>query len=400
MQFKDFAGSTSIDLKHLHEFLGTWFRPDDLLTIVGIPATGVRKVMSFTVKASELVTVPPEEFEKLTVVSTDRRKINVYTCINPTKEENHVQLYSRGTKEDVRDVYGCFIDLDVVKEGKKQGVFETKQDIYAFLDSLEVPPTMVLDNGADGGIHAYWRLVDQDIPNATEELMARWWAYISSLSPVKIDRLIDKTRLSRLPSAIYWPSGDGKFDTVKVVKSRGPQYTLQELVDVSQDAFDKHNKRVSELRMQKTRIDVDLWNERLAQRISESEPDRRFSEQQVKIMMHLIDQYINTQFDWADILEPHGWTFLKESGEGDQVWARPGKNDRSATVNHQKNDGSISGVMSLLSSSDETRLADLKEAGVPLTKRQVLLRLKYNDDVIRMVDDMYQEVLNAQAIHA
>jgi hypothetical protein len=42
--------------------------------------------------------------------------------------------------------------------------------------------------------------------------------------------------------------------------------------------------------------------------------------------------------------------------------------------------------MSLLSSSEETGLADLKEAGVVLTKYRVALRLWFNDDETKMIE--------------
>lgn len=400
MKFNDAVGSIDIDTSHLKRFLTTWFRKDDLVTIVGIPATGVRKVMSFTIKASELHDVTPEMFDKLSIVETDQRRMNVYVGINPTKEENTVTLYSRGDKSNVRAVYGCFIDLDVVKSGKKLGVFESKDEIYSFLKSLDLPPTMIIDNGANGGVHAYWRLKDEDIERADESLLAHWWAYISSLSPVKIDRLIDKTRISRLPSGIYWPSDEGKFDNVKVVMDDGPLYSLDHILNVSEYAYNEHNRKVSELRMQKTRTDIDAWNKRLAHHIVLNDSratSRQYTERQVTVLMYLMDDYISNHFEWSDILEPYGWTFLRQDHDGSGVWARPGQGARSAVVDYQKSDGSISGVMSLLSSSDETLLADLKEAGVPLTKKQVLLRLKYNDDVVLMVDDLYTEVMNDQA---
>jgi hypothetical protein len=77
---------------------------------------------------------------------------------------------------------------------------------------------------------------------------------------------------------------------------------------------------------------------------------------------------------WAEILEPYGWTWQRELRDGSNEWARPGRDERSAVVDYED-----SPVMSLLSMADETGLADLKDAGIPLTKYRVLWRLKFND---------------------
>ena len=396
MRFDDYAGKISIDTSHMQSFMRSWFLEDDLVTIMGTTASGYRSNLSFTVPVKELVTATNEEFEKLTTIESDGRRVNLYFGVNPTKEDNSVTLYRRGGKENVRDIYGCFIDLDVVHSGSKEGVFSSKENIYNFLDKLPHPPTLVVDNGISGGVHAYWRLVDEDVPKADETLIAHWWAYISSLSDVKIDRLIDKSRVARMPSGIYWPKDGDKFDTVKVIKSDGNRYRLDDLISVSKEAFDSYNYRMAEIRAQKTRTDIDKWNGWLLEKVKEKNPtlSRSLCDRQVLVLMHMIDNYLNTSYSWHDILEPYGWTFLKTHDSGAGVWARPGQSARSAEVDYPKSDGTISHVMSLLSSSEETGLSDLKEAGVPLTKRQVLLRLKYDDNVIAMVNDMYKEVIH------
>ena len=396
MRFDDFAGKISIDTSHMQEFMRSWFRENDLVTIMGTTASGHRSNLSFTIPVQELVQATPDEFEKLTVVESDGRRVNLYFGVNPTKEDNSVSLYKRGGKENVREIYGCFIDFDVVHTGSKEGVFSSKENIYNFLNGLTYPPTIIVDNGVNGGVHAYWRLLDEDVSRADETLIAHWWAYISSLSDVKIDRLIDKSRVARMPSGIYWPKDGDKFDTVKVIKSDGNRYKLDDLMSISKQPFDDYNYRMAEIRAQKTRVDVDKWNAWLLDKVKEKNPNssRTLCERQVLVLMHMLDNHMNTQYSWHDILEPYGWTYLRTHESGAGVWARPGQNARSAEVDFVKPDGTVSPVMSLLSSSEETGLSDLKEAGVPLTKRQVLLRLKYNDDVIAMVNDMYSEVIH------
>jgi putative DNA primase/helicase len=45
----------------------------------------------------------------------------------------------------------------------------------------------------------------------------------------------------------------------------------------------------------------------------------------------------NARANWADILEPHGWTRVGVGADGIEYWRRPGKTERgtSATVNYE-----------------------------------------------------------------
>lgn len=402
MQFDDYVGTIDIDLSHMGRFLTKWFRPEDLVTVSGVTTSGIRKYLSWVLPVSRLQDVVNnnEDFTGMTTLGD--QKMNLYVGTNPTKEDNAVTLFgSRGTKADVRDIYGCYVDLDVVKAGKKTGVFESKEAIFEFLKNFPLPPTIVVDNGVSGGVHAYWRLVDEDVPRATDLLLSQWWSYVAENSPVQVDRLIDITRVLRLPSGVYWPSNDkDKFDIVRVVSDDGPQYSLDYLLDISKEPFDKYQTKLAEIRTQKTRINVQLWNDRLEKRIKDqgllggvSSTDRLYSERQFKIVNQLLENYLENEVDWGDILEPQGWTQLKVSDNGEETWARPGKSDRSAVVNYVNSLGQVSGAMSLLSSSVETGLSDLKEAGIPITKMQVMLRYNYNDDIGLMVDDLYEKVV-------
>lgn len=47
----------------------------------------------------------------------------------------------------------------------------------------------------------------------------------------------------------------------------------------------------------------------------------------------------NARADWAEILEPHGWRWLRRCGNETDQWCRPGKSrGLSATTNHQNSD--------------------------------------------------------------
>lgn len=391
MKFNEVVGSATIDVSHLRAFLRCWYRPGDIVSLIGIPTTGSRQVLSMAQSVNDLMVATNEDLGPLTYIPEEDKRMNMYISVNPLIEEHSVDLRARGSKADVRAIYGTFIDFDISKAGTKEGAFDSKQEVFDFLTNIPTPPTMVIENGENGGIHAYWRLMDADVPEADESLLLRWWAYISSMTGKKIDKLIDKTRISRVPSCIYWPKDSSmKVDTVKTLTTDGPQYSLNSMVSVSLDAFQKHQAKVAALRDQKTRIDPTAWETRVLQLAREGGSGRKLSAFQAKVAMTRIDTFIDECFEWAEILEPHDWTFLKENSDGSKTWARPGKSERSAVVDYVDGSGRKSGVMSLLSSSPDTLLEDLKEAGVPLTKKQVLLRLHYKDDIHLMVDDLYE----------
>lgn len=390
MKFTEFAGDSSIDVSHLHTFLKTWYCPEDIISLVGIPKTGTRKVLSQAQTIERMLETTPDEIETLSYIVEQDKQMSMYMSINPLIEDHKVTLSSRGDKSDVRAVYGTFIDFDVSKEGSKEGAFSSKEEILQFISTIPLKPTIIVDNGISGGIHAYWRVISEDIDRVEESLLVRWWAYISSLTSRKIDKLIDKTRISRMPSAIYWPGGDEKIDTVKIHSVSGIQYPLDTLLSSSEEAYQTHLRKVATLRDQKVRVDRSKWEERVLARVRENSSSRTYTEFQAKVAMERIDRFIDECFEWSDILPQHGWTFLKENSDGSKTWARPGKSERSAVVDYIAPSGAKSGVMSLLSSSPDTKLEDLKEAGVPLTKKQVMLRLEYNDDVAAMVDDLYE----------
>lgn len=393
MRFTDVAGSIQLDVSHLKTFVESWYDEGDNIVVVGMPVEGARRVMSQALSRERILSLTNEDLDGLTKIGDDGRKVNTYIGINPVKDPEAVTLYSRGTEDNVMSVYGCFIDFDINKEGKKSGVFDSKEDILSFIDSLDLEPTIVVDNGESGGIHAYWRFedvytgVDRD---KYKPLLTGWWAYIQSKTDKHIDRLIDVTRISRLPSGIYWPSAGEKFDTVKVIRSSGVRHSRDSILNLSGPSYEAHKKRLENLRIEKTsnldfsvrQFVVSGAEGELLQKIVDLRPSNR------NMVLTLVEQHINHTFLWRDILEPHGWTFLKDGPDGEEVWSRPGKSDRSAVVNHMKHTGEVSVVMSLLSSSPETGLADLKEAGVDLTKMQVLLRLSYEDDVVSMLTDI------------
>lgn len=399
MKFTDAVGSISIDASHLKEFVSTWYNEGDNIVISGFPVgEGPRRVLSMSISREDLLDKSAEELEGLTRDFDSGRKYDAYIGINPVIDLDTVTLYSRGTEENVKAVYGCFLDLDVNKPGKKSGAFESKDDALAFLSTIPVEPTLIVDNGVSGGVHAFWKYSDPIMLSENTPVkpyLVGWWSYANSLTECSIDRLVDTTRLVRMPSGIYWPKKDSdKFDTVKVIKNTGNIYNRDDLLQLSANAYKNHCDTLVRLRREKVET-LDLSLDKYVNHPSNSERVKRLLNlrpHNEALIKTLVQNAIDENYSWADILEPYGWTLMKEDSEGSLVWSRPGKLDRSAVTDYRRDDGQVSQVMSLLSSSDETQLADLKEANIVLTKMQVLLRLRYNDNVIEMLDDILRRL--------
>lgn len=381
MKFGDVVGSINVDAGHIRSFAQAWFEPDDLVSIAAFPIDPGLKFNALpqVVTASALASATDEDIRSMCFIDDGKKRYrcNLYFAANPIKEENSIgQKGSRGTEKDVREVYGVFMDFDIQTE-KKVNCFLSKDDIYKFLSELECPPTIIVDNGQSGGVHAYWRLNSGQ--TGYKELILRWWAYISSKTPHKIDKLIDTIRVSRLPSGIYWGVRDGaKSDTVKVVTNSGPRYDLNVMENVSEDAYVAYKSHTTKLI---NREYERKWGSLpiIASEIYKSYSGDGHSWDALRMIAFIEDIY-NDKVDWQDILAPHGWTFLRDLNDGSREWARPGREERSAVTDYDDGVHGPSPVMSLMSMAEETGIADLKEASIPLTKYRVSLRLDFNDD--------------------
>lgn len=77
---------------------------------------------------------------------------------------------------------------------------------------------------------------------------------------------------------------------------------------------------------------------------------------------------------WENILTESGWVAYKSDG-----WTRPGGSGKSAVA------GS---TLTLMNSNEGTGMADLRDAGVELTRWRVFLRSRHSDDVSSAVADL------------
>lgn len=311
------------------------------------------------------------------IFDEDGGKWNLYFGVCPILED--VDYNKRGTEDNIDYVTGVWADIDIKPKG-----FETQEDIIQYLFGLALHPTMVVGSGS-GGVHAYWKLSEGE--RGTKELVDRWWCYLDEAAGErKIDKLVDLTRILRMPGSVYFPKADtaSKVGKVEILYKIDNTYTIEEIHSISAEAFTvKHDRRKAVITKDaNARLEMDGFARNALKERSDNywRLLRAISE---------LEDYVNKQMSWAEILEPYGWTWQRTLRDGSNEWARPGRNERSAVVDYED-----SPVMSLLSMADETGLSDLKDAGIPLTKFRVLRRLRFddNDDPMPMLNWVIQRM--------
>ncbi|WP_411720545.1 hypothetical protein [Mycetocola sp.] len=363
MKLSDLTGKVQISSHHATTFISTWFDPEDKFVIVGrrTEKTGKHDTLSQSMLAKDFAPMTDEALESM-IFDEDGGKWNLYFGVCPIKED--VDYNKRGTEDNIEYVTGVWADIDVKDKG-----FKSQQDIINFLFSLVLHPTLVVGSGS-GGVHAYWKLAPGE--RGDKELVDRWWSYLDEAAgDRKIDKLIDLTRILRMPGSVYFPKTgtDSKVGKVEILYKIDQTYTIEEISAVSAEAFNtKHERRKTLInRDANARLDLAMFAGDLMAALG----GNRWS---LYKALSEVEDYVNDHMSWAEILEPHGWTWQRSLRDGSNEWARPGRDERSAVVDFED-----SPVMSLLSSSEETGLSDLLDARIPITKYRALWRLKFND---------------------
>lgn len=347
MRWGDVISSTSSE--DCCNFLEWWFETGDTVVLTGMTEIGVSRVQSVRAPVDDLVESIRKSPNILEKMSEGR---DMYFSV-ASAGENGV-AGGRLREADIAHVRGIYCDLDV-----KSGAFNSKDDAENFLK--EVSESLgyscgIVESGS-GGLHAYWKFEDSpeiDDVVASKKLLGAWWAYLNEVSTSKygasIDRLVDLARMLRLPGSIRLDTGA----SVKLVQT-GDSVPPGEMVKLSQGAFERRSEYVSKVRIREktSQTSVEVSSVRVA----------------------ACSAWVTEHIEWGDILRGAGWTKLWGEGVG-STWARPGQNKKSAVIW-----GEGAGILSLFSSSIDTGMADLKEAGIVLDKWRVLLRLYFADDV-------------------
>lgn len=375
MKLSDLTGEVKISSYHSSTFIGEWFEPTDKIVIVGRRSvkTGKYDTISQSMTAEEFCQVTDETLESL-IFEEDGSKRNLYFGVCPIIDD--VSVTRRGTEANISHVPGVWADIDV-----KEGGFSSPYEIFQFLYGLALQPTFVVGSGS-GGVHAYWKLASGE--KGDKELVERWWSYLDESAGEKsIDKLVDLTRILRIPGTVYFPKeGSGaKIGAVEILYKLPNTYTIEQIKSVSEEAFRLKGER------RKRTIDDDS-NRRMdmgaiARKVING--NNRWSDLRAASE---VEDFVNNHMTWDEILIPHGWQYLRPRSDGSREFARPGRDEKSAVVDFEG-----SPVMSLLSTSEETGLSDLLDARIPLTRFRVMLRLQYNDDPNDMIEDLKDQIL-------
>lgn len=376
MKLSDYAGEVRISSNDAKNFVQSWFKADDKICISGLRSerTGSMDAVSQSMTAREFVSTTDDQSLQDTVFGEDGSKWNIYIQVCPIKED--VTLKQRGTKSNVDYVPGVWADLDV-----KEGGFSSQKEILKWLNELDLLPTVICSSGSSG-VHAYWKLRWDEKGNET--LVDSWWSYLDEMAGErKIDKLIDITRILRLPGTVRFPKKEetsGKLGSVSIISIYPERrYSVSEIQEVSADAMARkaaeRKRTIQKIAERRAQVDE------MARGLIDIDTHWGY----LQAIAH-VEDYVNENWQWANILEPFGWKYRRTLSDGSKEWARPGQSDRSAVVDFEG-----SPVMSLLSMSESTGLADLKDAGVPLTKYTVALRLQFGDDEKAMTQYVIDE---------
>lgn len=362
VNFDDVAGILKTDEDSLRWFIELWFDPEDKVVLQRTSDTGDRGFLALPAKdLYENAGTVLNQFQM------DGKRFEFHYGVNPVQFDIHSWSNTR-KQSGLARVNGFYADFDV-----KPRAFPSEQAILDFIETLGIKPTSVVQSGS-GGIHASWR-VDGDLTQAD---LKGWWAYMQSKAPegVQIDRLIDIFRILRLPGSVRWSKSGGAVSQVKLIGGSSVRTPLDQYRELIKEPLAAKIKAE-----RKTRAEYTI---KLDRKFNSTHTAPTTLEQASGFVKGICEARIN-ELDWMEILQPAGWTFLKEANDGSRQWIRPGSKQKSATTDFTHPDGSVSDVMSLLSSSPDSDLLDLRDAGVPLTKLVVHLRLNFSNNLEQLI---------------
>lgn len=377
MKLTDLVGVTDVNAHDAALHISAWFQPDELVCIASLRAKrgSGKNSMVQILPAREIVdslrSVEGDDILKGLTMTSDGEMWNTYVCVSHVDHEM-TSLSRRGGSNNVKLMPGVWVDLDV-----KPGSFSSVEEIIEYLMKLP-EPTLIVGTGS-GGVHAYWKLNEPMEPGQARDVQLQWWSYVNDTAgELSVDKLFNVDRLFRLAGSVRWPKPDENIPaaTARVIHHNAAKtYPVEKIIELSQESWDKYSKKI--LRVQQDdsqrRLEADM-----VARLS-FETDNRWA---LYAAIARVEETFTELVSWDEVLEPYGWTYLRDDNVGRREFARPGRMEKSATVDWPESPD----VMSLLSSAETTGLADLKEAGVVLTKYRVALRLWFNDDETKMIE--------------
>ncbi|MGI5245077.1 hypothetical protein [Dactylosporangium sp. CA-139066] len=212
----------------------------------------------------------------------------------------------RGSDHDSAALPGVAADLDIAGPGHKT-TKPLPPDEAAVRDLIDdsglLTPSLWVHSG--GGMYAWWLLAEPAPIRDHERAAAftdRWQQVIAAVSArhgYTYGNVGDLSRILRVPGTVNRKTGTER--PCRIVEDTGRRYSLANLADNL----------------------TDVWPAIApAAPVAPAVPRRPLA---AGTGNPGIDY--EQQVDWADILEPHGWTFAYEHGHA-RYWVRPGKDRR------------------------------------------------------------------------
>lgn len=215
----------------------------------------------------------------------------------------------RGGDDDSLTLPGLAADLDIAGPGHKtdKPLPPNPREARRIIDESGLPdPSIWIHSG--GGLYAWWLL---DVPHTIgadlariKRLAARWQdpiAHAAETIGYSHGRLGDLARILRIPGTWNRKPAMPQPAPCRILQDTGRRYTLDNLRGCLTDALAAipapEPVRLNPRRVVSSGSDLTPW-----------------------------DDY-ETQTDWADILQPHGWTLHHTTGQV-RYWTRPHKNPR------------------------------------------------------------------------
>lgn len=364
--FKDLVGEVHHDPEAIGAFLRWWFRKGDLVNATFIREGKRKKVITHGAERDDLIEMLSQEDFKSGFL--DKADFNSYFTTSASNKIYEQDEEHRPSKADCKALRGVWADVDC-----KPGVFGGEAELREWIESLAVTPGAIVWTGS-GGAHLYWKVTGlRDIPVA--DVGKRWWGYLNSTTPegVLIDRLIDvETRILRIPGTTRFPKEKENIGikpvTVEFTEAEAIDLeTFKELTDQGLVSYNERTRSTGEFvqGVNSETIEIPVFPE-----------DEELGMWNRALILADIEEIVPELFTWDEILEGYGWELYRTGSEGRREWARPGKFAKAAVTDWEESPH----MLSLFSWSEETGLADLYEADVPLTMWRVFLRLRHNDD--------------------
>lgn len=374
----EIKGDTTNDPEEAKKFIKWWFREGDIVAVRAMVVDGQK--LTFALPRDDMIdhlTKVHEEDNRTVMDDASAQMRDLYINICPVKAEMEMSAKAGIKKADIKTFRGLFADIDC----GKTGAFATEADVLAWVETIPFKPGAIVRTGT-GGVHLWWKTKSMNQKDYSV-ILKRWWSYLTTLVPegVHIDRLVDTTRVGRLPGATRFPKKDEPCARVTV------EYTGADPIEG--DAFDDHTDKP----YREFRADMTARSKHEEQIFEDMAEGATPTLGQLALREALIGRCVEL-VTWEEILTGAGWTYLRTNSDGADLWERPGGHGKSGSTGYPDEEA----AMSLHSTDEGTGLADLLSQEVRLSKWRVFLRLTHNDDVRAAERDLLErEVMQGGA---